>query len=155
MRPLDRIDRRLVALLQNDARLSNKELAAAVGLSPSSCLERVRRLYSDGILTGAHAAAAPATLGIGLQALVAVRLARHSRDQVESFREHALSVPEVVASYHVTGGNDFLLHVAVRDTEHLREVALSAFTTRPEVAHIQTHLVFEYVRKPGWPETGR
>ncbi len=155
MRPLDRIDRDLVALLQNDARLSNKELAVAVGLAPSSCLERVRRLFRDGILTGAHATAAPEALGIGLQALIAVRLARHSRDHVESFRDHALGIPEVVACFHVTGGNDFLLHVTVRDAEHLRELALSAFTTRREVAHIQTHLVFEVVRKGAWPDLGR
>jgi DNA-binding Lrp family transcriptional regulator len=77
--PLDRIDRALVRALQKDARLSNKELAAQVGLAPSSCLERVRRLRRTGVLRGFHADVAPEALGVGLQALIAVQLRQHSR----------------------------------------------------------------------------
>jgi DNA-binding Lrp family transcriptional regulator len=149
---LDRIDADILRLLQNNARLSNKELAAAVGLAPSTCHERVRRLQSSGALRGFHADVDPTMLGIGLQALVSVRLGRHSHDIVESFREHALSQREVVAVYHVAGANDFLLHVVVRNPEQLRALILDAFTTREEATHVETALVYEVWRKPWLPD---
>lgn len=77
--PLDRIDRAILAHLQKNARLSNKELAAKVGLAPSSCLARVQRLTKQGVIKGFHAFVDPQALGIGLQALVAVKLKQHSR----------------------------------------------------------------------------
>lgn len=147
-----------MAALRKNARLSNKELAGLVGLAPSSCLQRVRRLESRGVLRGYHAEVDPAALGVGLQALVAIRLSRHSRAFVDSFREHVLSMPEVRVVYHVAGASDFLLHVAVRDAEHLRELVLGAFTVRPEVAHVETALIFEQVLNPELPippATGR
>ena len=149
---LDRIDFDILAALQNDGRLTNKELAGRVGLAPSSCLERVRRLREAGALRGSHAEVDPAVLGIGLQALLAVRLRQHSRDVVDAFRRYVRTVPEVTAVYHVTGAQDFLVHVAVRDSNHLRDMALDAFTTRPEVAHIETSLIFDYARVPRLPD---
>jgi DNA-binding Lrp family transcriptional regulator len=151
LRELDRIDCDILAALQKNARLSNKELAARLGIAQSTCLERVRRMLEEGILRGFHARLDPHLVGIGLQALIAIRLSRHSRDLVEAFRAHALAVPEVVALYHVTGANDFLLHVAVRDADHLRDLALTAFSGRSEVIHIETSLLFEHVPKHRWP----
>jgi len=143
---LDRIDCDILTLLQKDARLSNKELAAAVGLAPSSCLARVQRLRSEGIIRGAHAEVDPQALGVGLQALIAVQLRQHSRAQVKAFWKHALGLPEVLSVFHVAGTHDFQVHVAVRDAHHLRDLALDAFTTRTEVAHIQTSLIFEWAK---------
>jgi len=148
---LDRIDARLLALLQKNARLSNKELAAKVDLAPSSCLERVRRLVEHKVITGFHAELAPAAVGVGLQATISVRLTRHSREIVHRFRAHVLTIPEVRAFYHVAGATDFMIHVAVRDADHLRDLALTAFTTRPEVDHIETSLIFEYQRVAALP----
>jgi len=148
---LDRTDFAILAALQNDARLSNKELAARVALAPSSCLERVRRLREDGVLTAYRAIVEPRALGIAMQALVFVTLARHARRQVKSFRQHALSLPETIAVFHVAGQHDFLVHVGVRDANHLRDLAMDAFTSRPEVARIETHLIFEHVPKPALP----
>jgi DNA-binding Lrp family transcriptional regulator len=145
---LNRIDFAILAALQNDARLSNKELAARVGLAPSSCLERVKRLREAGVLTGFRALVDP---GIAMQALVFVRLARHARQQVKAFRQHALSLPETIALYHVAGQHDFLVHVGVRDANHLRDVAMDAFTSRREVARIETHLIFEHATRPALP----
>jgi DNA-binding Lrp family transcriptional regulator len=145
MRPLDRTDSEILAALQKNARLSNKELAAKVGLAQSTCLERVRRLLRDGILRGFHAEVSPKALGIGLMAMVAVRLSHHSREMVEAFRTHALAQEEVIGFFYMAGSNDFLLQVAVRDADHLRDLNLSAFTTRSEVAHLETALVFEHV----------
>ena len=141
---LDLTDYEIISLLRNNARLSNKALAAAVGLAPSTCLLRVRRLMRDGVLKGFHADVDPASIGASLQAMIAIRLERHSRVEVEAFRTHALAQPEVVQLYHVAGVNDFMAHVWVRDTEHLREFAMTAFTSRDEVAHIETGLIFEH-----------
>ncbi|MEM9556116.1 MAG: Lrp/AsnC family transcriptional regulator [Acidobacteriota bacterium] len=145
MRPLDRIDLELLALLQNNARLSNKELAARVGVAQSTCLLRVRRLIDDGVLRGFHAEIDPAALGAGLQAMIAIRLRRHSRELVESFRAYAMTLPEVRALYHMSGTDDFLVHVAARDASGLRDLAMSAFTTRDEVDHLETMLIFEHL----------
>lgn len=148
---LDRIDFRILDALQNNGRLSNKELAAHVHLSPSSCWERVRRLQKEGVLKGYHAEVDPKALGIGLQALIGVSLSRHTREAVESFQAHALATREVMAVYHVTGATDFLVHVAVQDAKHLRDLALEAFTTHPEVANLETSLIFQGDRKAGYP----
>lgn len=151
MRTLDRIDAEILRALQNQARLSNKELAAKVGLAPSSCLERVRRLQEEGAFRGFHADVDPKILGVGLEAMVAIRLARHARSEVESFQHHANALPEVVALYHLTGAADYLVHLAVRDLDHLREILLSAFTTRAEVDHMETSVIFRHTRKWAYP----
>lgn len=148
---LDRTDFALIRLLRKNARMPNKDLAEAVGVAPSTALERVRRLRSERAILGYHAEVAPAAVGIGLQAMVAVRLARHSRVLVESFHDHLLALPEVLSFYHLAGADDFLVHVGVRDSDHLRDFALSAFTEREEVAHIETRLIFEFRRNPELP----
>ncbi len=144
MSQLDRIDFEIMKQLRNNARLSNKELAAIVGLAASSCLIRVRNLQRKGVLTGYHAEVNTKALGVGLQAMISIRLQRHSKADVESFRSHVLSMPEVREMYHLAGANDFLVQVWVRDPEHLRDLVISAFTAREEVAHIETGLIFEH-----------
>jgi len=142
--PLDRTDRQIIELLQKDARQSNRQLADAVGLAPSSCLERVKRLRSRGVVQGFRAEINPTALGLQLQARVSVKLERHSREVFDQVRELLVDLPEVLALYHVGGEVDFLVHVAVRDAEHLRQLAWDHFTSRREVGHIETHLIFEH-----------
>jgi DNA-binding Lrp family transcriptional regulator len=143
---LDRIDRELVLALQKNARTSNKELAELVGLAPSTCLERLRRLRDRGVLRGFHAEVDLGLLGRRTQAMLAVRLRAHDRELIDSFYEHVINLPESVAVFHVSGGNDYLIHVAVRDTEHLRILVLDQITARPEVEHVETQLIFAHVR---------
>ncbi len=150
---LDRIDRAILAALQQNARLTYKELSACVGLAESSCHGRVRRLVEGGALRGFHADVDPRVLGTGLQALVAVRLARHTRSVVASFRQAMLDLTEAIAVFHVAGANDFLVHVAVKDSDQLRDLILGAFTGRPEVAHVETSLIYEHARNAGFWRT--
>lgn len=145
---LDRIDSQLVRELANDARISNKELAARVGVAPSTCLERVRALRARGVITGYRAEVDPAAVGRPVQAMIAIRIRRHSRELVDGFRDHALSLPETVSVANVSGADDFLVHVAVESTEALRRLLLDRIASQPEVIHTETHLVFDY-RRPG------
>ena len=151
MKSLDRIDHQILALLRKNARLSNREIAEAVGLAPSTCLVRTRLLQQSGAITGFKAEVDPQALGVGLQAMIAVRLKRHYKPDVEAFRQHALDLPEVVRFYHVAGPIDFLVHVWTRDSEHLRDLAMTAFTAREEVSHIETELIFEHVSSAELP----
>lgn len=150
-RVLDRIDHQILSLLRNNARISNKAIAGIVGLAASTCLVRIRVLQSSGVITGFHAEIDPPSLGVGIQAMIAVRLRRHYKPDVEAFRSHALSLPEAVQLYHVAGPIDFLIHVWARDSDHLRELAMTAFTAREEVAHIETELIFEHIRSTEVP----
>jgi len=147
-RSLDRIDQAIVAALQNDARISNHALAALVGIAPSTCLVRVRALRARGVVRGFHAEVALDALSRGLEAIVAVRVRAHARTLVEEFRTYALHLPEVVQVFHVTGADDFLLHVAVRDTDSLRDFVLDRLANRPEVGHVETRVVYEHTRRP-------
>lgn len=153
---LDQIDLKILSLLRNNARISNKEIAAQVGIAASTCMVRVRTLVNSGVIQGFHAAIDPASLGLGLQAMISVRLKRHFKPDIEAFREHALGLPEVVQLYHVAGSIDFLMHVWTRDSDHLRELAMTAFSVRKEVSQIQTELIFEHVQSDGkfWAHSG-
>src|SRR5262249_30249629 len=149
---LDTTDRAILSALQKDAGLSNKELARKIRLAPSSCLQRVRRLWTEGALLGLHAEGSPEALGLRLQALLAVRFTHPLETHVEPFRHQLRARPEVVASYHVSGGVDLLVHVAVRDVAHLRTLGVEAFTSHRLVAHVETSLIFEHERAKGLPD---
>jgi DNA-binding Lrp family transcriptional regulator len=151
-KPLDRIDRRILQVLQNDARCSNKELAATVGLAPSSCQERVRRLRIRGLLGGAHAETDPEALGVGIQALVAVDVYHQSAAAIAEFDRALRALPEVIALFNVSGRHDYLVHLACRDTAHLRSLMLEAFTGVEAVRYHETSLIFDRYRAVGWPD---
>ena len=140
---LDRPDAAILSLLQNNARLSVKEIAAEIGLAPSSTHERIRRLREADILRGAHAQVDPKALGIGLEALLMIELSKHRRSTVDSFLEEVVKVPEVRFAFLVTGRHDLVVHVVVRDTQHLKDLALDNFTNRPGVTRIETSIIFD------------
>ena len=144
---MDRIDFEIIRLLQNDGRISNKSLAAKVGLAPSTCFERVKQLHANGVINGVHAEIQPKAVGVGLEAIYFIGLNKHARDTVESFQRDIEQIPEVRSIYLVAGRYDFLVHVAVQDTDHLRNLALDSFTIRPEVTSIETVLIFGHTRK--------
>ena len=150
-RALDRIDFEILATLQNDGRVSNKELAASVGLAPSTCLGRVRRLVGDGVIRGVHAEVSPDALGVGLEAMITVRLSTQTREAFATMTERLESLAEVVTFYDMSGADDFLIHVAVRDPDHLRSVVTDGITCATEVKHVETALIFGHRRNPCYP----
>jgi len=151
MTRLDRIDFEILARLQKDARISNKELAAEVGMAPSSVHERMRRLDESGVLKGFYAVVDPEALGIRVQALISVKISRHSRELLDQFQEHLRSLPEVLAFYYLAGADDFRVHVATKNADGLRRLVIDKFTTREEIVHMETQLIFGYESKHALP----
>ena len=144
---LDRTDVGILRLLQNNARLSVKEIAAEIGLAPSTTHERVRRMRETGILLGTHVEVDPKALGIGLEALLMIELSKHNRGIVDQFLDEIVSVPEVRSAFLVSGRYDLIVHVVVQDTQHLKDLALDKFTARPGVTRIETSIIFDARRR--------
>jgi DNA-binding Lrp family transcriptional regulator len=142
---LDEIDRRLVRLLQEDARMPNSRLADLVGVAPSTCLARVRSLVDRGIITGFAANVSPAALGWGLEALVSVSIRAGARQHITEFAARIREVPEVVQVFFLGGSEDFIIHLAAADSDHVREFVLEQLSANPVVASTRTSLVFEHV----------
>ncbi|WP_066098619.1 Lrp/AsnC family transcriptional regulator [Xanthomonas massiliensis] len=147
--PLDRTDLRLLALLQQQGRASNADIAAQVRLSPSACLRRVQRLEAAGIIAGYAARVPPQAVGLGLQAFVRVQLEKHGHDGVERFAEAVAGWDEVVACHALTGDMDYLLHVMVRDLAHFSTFLLDRLLNAAGVADVNSSFVLRTVKQIG------
>ena len=143
---LDDVDRRILLALHADARISNSALADAVGIAASTCHGRVRRLQDIGVIRGFYTDIDPAAIGLGLQAMISVSLQSNARGRIRSFIAHIRKRPQVMDVYFLAGGDDFILHVAARDTEDLRAFVVENLNADADVAGTQTSLIFEHLR---------
>jgi DNA-binding Lrp family transcriptional regulator len=146
MPQFDETDRRLLELLQKDARQTNKELADAVGIAQSTCLERVRALRARGVIIGYRAEVDLAALGRRIQALLMVRLAPKTTNSVRAFQRDMLGRPETLSVSTVTGADDFVVRLAVPDVLQLRDFILEHVTSRKDVVDARSAIVYEIVR---------
>ena len=142
--PLDEIDSILVRLLQDDARMSNARLADEAGIAASTCLVRVRGLIERGVIRGFHADLDPRALGLGLEALISVNIRVGARAAISSFSEEMRVLPEVVQVFFLGGSEDFIIHVATRDSDHVRQFVVDNLSAHPSVASTRTSLVFDH-----------
>jgi DNA-binding Lrp family transcriptional regulator len=140
---LDRTDFVILDLLQKDARLTNKEVAAAVDLAPSSTHERIKRLWEIGAIRGLYAEIDGRALGVGIEALLMIELSKHKRAVVDSFMEEVGRIPEVRSAFLLSGRWDVIVHVVACDTAHLKDLALDKFTSRTGVTRIETAIVYD------------
>ncbi|MEV7197642.1 Lrp/AsnC family transcriptional regulator [Streptomyces sp. NPDC093510] len=140
---LDPVDLHILRVLQNDARTTYRDLAAQVGVAPSTCLDRVTRLRRSGVILGHQLRLDPAKLGRGVEALLSVQVRPHRRDLVGPFVERVRALPEAMSLFHLTGPEDFLVHVAVAGPADLQRLVLDEFTARREVARVETRLIFQ------------
>lgn len=145
---LDAIDRALLMELQKDARQTNKALAGKVGVAPSTCLERVRELQARGVVTGFHAEIDPASIGRPMEAILSIRQRGEQRDETEGLLAHLAGLPETIRVMALTGTTDFIVHVAVRDMNQMRELVWGLIERR-EVGRVQSSLVFQRVEGEG------
>lgn len=143
---LDEVDRRILTILHSDARIANSALAEAVGIAPSTCHGRVRRLQDMGVIRGFHADIDPAAIGLPLQAMVSVSLQSGARGKIRTFVQQIRTKPQVIDVYFLAGADDFIIHVAARDTEDLRSFVVDNLNADADVAGTQTSLIFEHLR---------
>lgn len=138
---LDAVDRRILRALQRDGRLPIVALAEQVGLSPTPCQRRVRRLEEEGVIARYAAVLDPVRLGLPLQAFVLVALESHAEEVVERFHRALAERPEVLAAYAMSGETDYLLHVLAADFEAYGEFALRALLRMPGVKETRSSFV--------------
>jgi len=147
LKQLDKIDRNIVRLLQQDARISHTELARKVGLSTTPCKERVKRLEREGVIQHYQAVLNPAALNRGLVVFVQIRLNRTSQDIFEEFTASALDLPEVQECYLVSGNFDYLLKARVADMNAYRVLLGETLLTLPGVLESTSYVVMEQVKE--------
>jgi DNA-binding Lrp family transcriptional regulator len=144
---MDATDLAIIRILQDDARITNRDLAARVHVSTSTSSERTRALFAAGVISGYHASIAMDALGRHVQALIAITVRPPTREKIEGFRTWAAGLPEVMSVFVVSGDSDFLLHVGVPDTDALYGFVIDRLTQRPEVADVKTSVVYEHLRR--------
>lgn len=144
---LDEIDLRILSALQGDGRLSNVDLAERIGLSPSPCLRRVRRLEEAGLIRGYRAVLDPVPLGLGVRVFVTAAI-DHGKDPGGSnFQAAVQAMPEVTACYVVSGDSDFLLEVVAADLEAYSDFVLNGLLKLPGIAGVKSNFAIATVKR--------
>lgn len=145
---MDRIDRRIIAELQHDGRLSNVELADRIGLSPAPCLRRVRRLESEAVILGYAARIDPRAIGRGFEVLVNVDLTRKDRATFEAFEDAVAALEEVIEVRRMFGLPDYLLRVATDSIESYEAFVSTRLGDVPGVDKLDSHITMKLIKSP-------
>jgi Lrp/AsnC family transcriptional regulator, leucine-responsive regulatory protein len=138
-----------MARLQQDGRIANVDLADAVGLSPSSCLRRVKALEASGIISGYHAEVSRARAGLGLTVFIGLKVDGHSRETSSRIEQALLAIPAVVACYLVSGADDFLIEAAVPDLGGYERLLLDELLAIPGVTEARSTFAIRTVLSRG------
>jgi len=144
---IDQFDRKILALLQADARLTNNDLSDKVNLSPSQCSRRRQRLEEGGFIDGYRAVLNRDKLGFGLVNVVTVTLATHNRDNSRRFAALIAGLPEVQEAHALTGEMDYILKVVTRDLKALSEFVNGVLLPHDSVQHVKTAIVLETLKE--------
>ena len=141
---LDELDLAIVSALASEGRISNSDLAIRLNTSPSTTLYRTKNLIEKGVITGFHARLNLASLGLNLEALISVSLRAGARSNLSDFMKQMQQHPQVVQVFFLGGNEDFIVHLAVRDSEEVREFVLDQLSNNPSVASTRTNLIFAH-----------
>src|SRR5271170_6532251 len=144
---LDRYDSRILSALQRNGRLSVVELAESIGLSPTPCARRIKALESSGAIEGYAAVLNPARVGLGVLAMVQVKLTEHTDETVARFEREILLMDEVTKCFAMTGSYDFILEVYGKDLDALSNVVLKKLIRVPNVREMQSSVVLATVKR--------
>lgn len=144
---LDKVDKQIIQILQQEGRIANNELARRIGLTTTPTLERVKRLEREGVVEGYSARINKEAVGGGLTVFVTVTLSVHQLNLLEEFTEAIQNIPEILACYNTTGEGDFLLHVVVSDTKHYEHFMRNTLTTLPDVQRLHTSIVLKTIKE--------
>lgn len=145
---LDDTDRAILLAVQRDGRIPNARLAEAVGVAPSTAHTRLRSLVERGVIGAFVADIEPQALGLGLQALISVGIRAGARGEMSGFLDRVSALPEVVQAFFLGGSEDFIVHVAVRDSEAVRDFVVEHLSADPAVSFTRTSLIFDHRRHP-------
>jgi Lrp/AsnC family transcriptional regulator, leucine-responsive regulatory protein len=145
MADIDRIDRRILKLLQADGRLSNAELATKVNVSPATCHRRTQRLFEQGIISGVHAEINPKAVGLGAVVMVGVVLDRSTPESFAEFEGAIKKLPAVLSCHLVAGDFDYLLKIRVKDMEDFNALHGKRLIALPGVRQTRTFFVMKEV----------
>lgn len=149
---LDRIDRQILSLLQEDGRMTNVDLAERVGLTAPPCLRRVRALEEAGAIRGYHAALDPLSLGYGITVFALVSLKSQAESDLAAFERHVATIPEVRECHMLNGEIDFILKIVATDLKSFQEMLTTQLTTADNVASVKTSLTIRTSKSlPGIP----
>lgn len=143
---LDRLDRKILAILQQEGRIAHVDLAERIGLSPTATAERVKRLTRDGVVTGYGARLDPAKLGLSMLVFIEVTLDRTTADIFEKFDAAVKRSPEVLECHLIAGGFDYLVKARVPDMAHYRRFLGDVLLSLPGVRSTHTYPVMEEVK---------
>jgi Lrp/AsnC family leucine-responsive transcriptional regulator len=143
---LDEIDRRIISELQSDARLTNVELAQRVGLSPSPCLRRVKRLEKDGYIEGYRAALRRERVGLTFSVFLGVKIDGHSNQRALKFEKAVIAMPEIVSCHLVSGEADYFLEVVVPDLEHYQRFLVGKLLNLPIVREVRSNISIQTLK---------
>lgn len=146
---LDGFDRKILSLLQTDARLTNNDLSERVNLSPSQCSRRRQRLEEEGFIRGYRAVLDRDRLGFSLTNVVTVTLATHNRDNARRFAELVARLPQVQEAHALTGEMDYILKVVTPDLKALSEFVNGELLPHESVQHVKTAIVLETLKETG------
>lgn len=146
MKGLDEIDKKILMLLQENSRITNKELSEQLGLSTTPIFERVKKLEKSGMITKYVALLDRKLAGKDLLALIAISLKQHSRPLINSFMNQINALPEVLEFFHTTGKSDFIIKVAIADMEEYQDFILNKLSSIDEVANLETSFVMSEIK---------
>jgi DNA-binding Lrp family transcriptional regulator len=139
----DRIDYMILEILQNDARLMNKQIAAQVGLAASSCHERVKRLWSSGVLTQSKSIIDPEKLGYDISVVVMAKISKHGQIHIDALMDRLMAVPEIQQVHLVTGQFDLIVYMIAKNMNHLKEIARTAFSDTEDISAYETSISYD------------
>jgi Lrp/AsnC family leucine-responsive transcriptional regulator len=143
---IDRYDRQILQLLQEEGRISNQDLADRIGLSPSPCLRRVRALEDAGIVKGYRALLDAKVLGYSLMALIYISMDVHTPERFDNFERQILGIPEILECLMITGQDaDYQIKVAVKDMDAFQELLLNRITRIKGVTGVHSSFVLRKV----------
>ena len=147
VKALDKLDRRILALLQKDGRLSMKELGEQVGLSITPCIERVKRMERDGIISGYYARINPSALGASLLMFVQITLSNKSGEMFEQFRREVLRIPQVLECHLVSGDFDYIIKARIHEMNEYRKLLGDILLQLPGAAQSKSYVVMEEIKE--------
>jgi Lrp/AsnC family transcriptional regulator, leucine-responsive regulatory protein len=138
---LDQIDKKILEILQANAKITNSQLAQEIGLSPAPTLERVRKLENAGLILSYHAEIDVKQMGLGTGVFVLISLSGHKKNQIMSFVDKVNDIPEVIECHHITGSGDFLLKVLTRDISSYQQLILNTLVDIEEIGNMQSMMI--------------